>query len=104
MDPSTERLVKDILRVLRCHFWIPELNTKEMYERLHDDHDGTFKGRIGVQFGQDCDAWVAIDGRTFLRFRTPLGGGCSPRVRNALMILALAIKLDNEKNLQQIPD
>ena len=66
---------------------------------MHDDHDGTKKGAVNVTFSEDGDAWVSILGKDngeSLRFRTFFGGGQSPRVRNALMILALAIKLDND--------
>jgi len=39
-----------------------------------------------------------------LRFRNTFGGGNSERVRIALMILALAIKLDNEERPQYKPE
>lgn len=94
-----EKLVKDSRRVLESPFWIPELKTDTSYQRLHDDHDGTQEGRIMVSFLPGGDAVVVTDGRRRgepLRFRTPGGGGTSLRVRNALMLLAWAIKLDNE--------
>jgi hypothetical protein len=94
-------LVNDARRVLEHPFWIPGLETDKVYARLHDDHDGTFQGEIRVAISQDADTWVETDGKSFLRFREPIcGGGMSPRVRNALMILAYAIKLDNEKKPQ----
>ncbi len=97
---SRARLIKDAHRVLEDPFFIPELETKKNYRRLHDDHDGTFRGSIVVTIGEDSDVWVDIDQkeRSSLRFRSWFGGGRSLRERNALMILALAIKLDNEKN------
>lgn len=101
---SQERLIKDVRRVLEGNFWIPDLETMKPYSRLHDDHDGTFVGDVSVVLSQDGDAWLRIIGeRTSdsLRFRMAgftAGGGMSPRVRNALMILAFAIKLDNEEN------
>jgi hypothetical protein len=76
----------------------------EPYSRLHDDHDGEFTGKISVVFSPDSDAWVYIDKRDGLRFRTYSGGGASLRVRNALIILALAIKLDNEEHPIEIPE
>lgn len=103
-EVSLERLIKDAERVLNNPFWIPEIETNKLYARLHDDHDGTRKGSIGINFSIDGDAWVNIDpSETIgsLRFRTFYGGGQSPRVRNALMMLALAIKLDNEENPQR---
>ena len=101
--PSAERLIKDARRVLKHPFWIPELKVGETFERIHDDHDGKFTGRLIVEFSPDGDAWVTTDGHHGppLRFRGFIGGGYSQRVRNALMILALAIKLDNEKKPQE---
>lgn len=87
-----------IKELLEESFWLESLNSKELYSRLHDDHDGMFKGRINVSFSPDGDAWISFEpGHSFaLRFRMSMvGGGRSPRVRNALMILAEAIRLDN---------
>ena len=54
-------------------------------------------------FTKDGDAWIGIDVRNFLRFRMPLcGGGQSPRTRNALLILAEAIRLDNEESNTEV--
>ncbi|MDP2934348.1 MAG: hypothetical protein Q8N59_01070 [bacterium] len=103
-EVSPERLVKDVRRVLENPFWISGLETDKYYERLHDDHDGTYQGNIRVAIAQDGDIYVETDGKSLLRFRMPFsGGGMSPRVRNALLILAYAIKLDNEKKPQHIP-
>jgi hypothetical protein len=98
-EVSAGRLVKDARRVLENPFWIPELNSDETYERLHDDHDGSFNGRLEVCFNKVADAYVAtsIHPDSMLRFRTWGGGGMSPRTRNALMVLAWAIKLDNDE-------
>ena len=78
--------------------WPPELSADTMYERIHDDNDGTGEGCIRVGFTPDGDAWITTDKHhgQVLRFRTALGGGNSVRVRNALVLLALAIKRDNE--------
>ncbi|MFA6227645.1 MAG: hypothetical protein WC668_00435 [Patescibacteria group bacterium] len=102
-EPSVDRLIKDAQRVLKNPFWIPELTVEQVFERIHDDHDGKFTGRLMVQFTRDGDAWITTDGHRGppLRFRAPLGGGSSPRVRNALMLLALAIKLDNQERPQE---
>ena len=53
-----------------------------------------------VQINQVRDIYIATDRKPgqFSRFRTSGGGGHSLRVRNALMLLALAIKLDNEED------
>ena len=89
--------VKKLLKTPPC--WPEELTTKKSYIRLHDDHDGTKQGKLCVLFGPDGDAYVSISGEfpsESLRFRAPLGGGRSPMTRNALIILALAMKWDNE--------
>lgn len=65
------------------------------FTRLHDDHDGKREGVLVVALSDDGDMWVNVDGFPRLRFRTPLGGGRSPRTHNALRILAEAIRLDN---------
>lgn len=97
--PSTERLLKDFKRVLENPFWIPTLHTDELYIRTHDDHDGTFNGKITMSFDKMGDAWLICDPPSAfnrcLRFRTFGGGGNSLRVRQALMLLAEAIRLDN---------
>ena len=92
--------IKTVLRMLSEGIeWPTELKMGEEYRRLHDDHDGTCRGRISVIFSQDSDAWVSTDGQDFgaLRFRGPFGGSSSPRVNVALRILALAIKLDSDE-------
>jgi hypothetical protein len=100
---STERLVKDARRVLENPFWITTLKTEETYSRFYDDHDGEFDGELLVYFDKSGDAWVETTKKynKALRFRDFLGGGQSQRVRNALMILALAIELDNEDHPQR---
>ena len=102
-DISQERLISDVHRVLDNPFWITEIEPNEPYKRLHDDHDGERNGSISVNFSGDGDAWINIQSKRpgqSLRFRTFHGGGQSPRVRNALMILALAIKIDNQEKEQ----
>lgn len=104
MDPND--LEKLIRRILEGYFWIHSLSTEEIYERTQDDYsDEEHDGRqIMVQFGQDGDAHITIDGfhSLSLRFRTPfVGGGRSPRTRNAIILLAYAIMLDNEEFPQE---
>jgi hypothetical protein len=93
---KTERQIDEILELLP---WPKELRAGEPYVRLHDDHDGTYEGELMVYITPDGDAWVSTDGRLghTLRFRTSAGGGNSPLVRNALVLLALAIKRENER-------
>ncbi len=85
--------------------WPEELQTGVAYSRLQDDHDGEFEGRVIVSFSMDGDAWVDIDvpRRTTMRFRSGFGGSRSPRVHNALILLALAIKLDSEERPDPVP-
>lgn len=97
-----ERLLKDTRRVLENPFWISELSSNVNYTRIQDDHDGTKEGQLTVDFTCDGDAWVFTDKHHQpMRFRTFHGGGMSERTRNALMILAYAIKLDNEERPQE---
>ncbi|HBT80757.1 MAG: hypothetical protein A2568_02445 [Candidatus Yanofskybacteria bacterium RIFOXYD1_FULL_44_17] len=99
--------MKDAIRVLNNPFWINGLEAGKVHQRLHDDHDGTHAGTLNVLIGPDGDCHTWNDGQPgqSLRFRVPvLGGGMSPRVRNALMMLAFAIKLDNEDYPQRSED
>ncbi len=92
---------KDIDALLGEHMIWPEgLEAATQYRRTHDDHDGTCDGKISVVIGHDGDAWVDLQGKRpceSLRYRTYQGGGRSLRVRNALLILAYAIMLDNKE-------
>jgi hypothetical protein len=101
LEREVDKLTDDeklIHALLEKPFWISTLETMKGYSRLHDDHDGTYRGSIYVQFGRDGDAHILSDSEAGLRFRMPeIGGGMSPRVRNALMILAEAIRLDNQE-------
>ncbi|MDQ3014834.1 MAG: hypothetical protein M3Q73_03150 [bacterium] len=77
-----------------------------LYERIHDDHDGTFEGKLQIQLSPDGDVWVITNKHQgpSLRFRVPLiGGGQSPHVFSALRLLAWAIELDNKKHPQRRP-
>jgi hypothetical protein len=104
---SLERLEKDAKRVLNNPLMLSGLEINTGYIRIHDDTDGTGKGRICVTLAQDGDVWFESEPNHDhgpLRFRTSFGGGGqSPRVRNALLVLALAIKLDNEEHPQAKP-
>jgi hypothetical protein len=95
-----EKLLKDIRHIIEDSYWIPGLKADELYSRIHDDTDGTLKGSIGVLIDQVGDVRVTFDSPhtgLSLRFRHYFGGGKSLRTRNALAILAYAIKLDNEE-------
>lgn len=94
---------KLIKRVVEEPYWLPTLNTHAEYRRQHDDHDGEPKGGLMVMIDQMGDIYVATDNHPWLRFRTYGGGGNSLRTRQALMILAEAIRLDNEDQPRSIP-
>lgn len=101
MEP--EQAAKAVKKLLQAYFWLPSLKPNSIYSRVHDDHDGTREGRLSVVIGEDGDAWINPvnahgDG---LRFRMPtMGGGQSQYTRTALVILAEAIRLDNETRPQ----
>lgn len=72
------------------------------YYRVPDDHDGEPDKLLAVLLTETGDVFIQThnpDGSP-LRFRTKNGGGASPRVQRALVILARAIQLENETNPQ----
>jgi hypothetical protein len=72
--------------------------------RTHDDCDGRLEEAIGVGLSVDGDVWLRLPPNVLaMRFRTYIGGGQSPRVRNALLLLAEAIRRDNELRPQKRP-
>lgn len=85
---------KKIRDILETHFWLPTLKTREVYSRTHDDCDGDQSQQLSLIIDQEGD--VHIFPNKSLRFRTGMGGGGSLRTRNALLILAEAIRLDHE--------
>lgn len=102
MPPSGARLIKDLARIFKHPIWPPALRPMTEYSRIRDDHDGAWEGKLVVMFSEDGDAYIHIEGKDFqssqiLRFRTMAGGGNSPHTRNALMYLAEAMRLDEEK-------
>lgn len=89
---------KEILNFLDCPEWPKNLETNNLYSRQHDDTDGGDEGHLQVQFSIDGDAWVSIDNRKAIRFRNYIGGGKSLKTYAALLILAEAIRQDNESS------
>ncbi len=85
-----------VARVLEPDYWISTLAPREAYTRRHDDTDGdtTVAQDLTVAIGPDGDCWVKAGGGKTLRFRTFGGGGQSLRTRQALLVLAEAIRLD----------
>lgn len=88
--------------LLNGAYWPQGLETRKCYSRRHDDTDGQTNPAqdLEVTFGPDGDAWVTVAGAPPLRFRTHAGGGGSWNTRNALLLLAEAIKRDNEERPQ----
>jgi len=98
---------KCIDKVLDSLYWhdawldVPPNSGQKRFE------DDSVDGNLTVIFSIDGDAWIETftprnQLRRSLRFREPsTGGGQSSRVRKALMILAMAIKADNEENPQR---
>jgi hypothetical protein len=103
--PLTEKSIQQSIdRLLENDFWIPSLAPNELYSRLHDDRDGDSeeKHQLRVYVAPDADLHVFIaDSMESLRFRNYFGGGKSLRVRNALMVLAEAIRRDNDDRPQE---
>jgi len=107
-DKMIEEVVQSALRldaqlaiqtVLEGSWALTTIDNNEVFRRLHDDHDGSKEGKIGVIRGTDGDMHVFTEttdkiGEQWLRFRTSIGGGRSLRTHNALRILAEAIRLD----------
>ena len=99
---TRENIVKKIQDILEEPFWPKELTTELEYFRTQDDCDGDLSKGLAVSFSRDGDAWIDTD-RECCRFRSFFGGGNSLMVRNALIVLAMAIKLENEKDKQRKP-
>ena len=80
--------------------WIETIHSGEVYETEDDDSE-TGKGNLLlVQFTPDGDAWInKITDPNFksIRKRTEIGGGHDYYTRKAIMILAEAMRLDEEK-------
>lgn len=92
-DPEKYRrnLQRRITRILSDPFWPPKLELKD-YATTHDDNDGKpASGFLTVAFSKDGDAWIETFGGV-LRFRSVIGGSRFPKIRNALLLLAEAIR------------
>ena len=102
--------IKKSIKFLLNGSWFPNWIIREDYSPSksfvvsdlfvsHDDCDGELEG-IRVTIGADGDVWVMVMSdrhRRGVRYRMPMtGGGRYPKVRNALLILAEAIRQTNE--------
>lgn len=73
------------------------------YERTHDDCDGNRDESLRIWLTKENNLAIAAKSLHLvsLRFRMPFtGGGLSPRVRSSLLLLALALKRDEEDTIQ----
>lgn len=92
MRPSPEQLRAFLERPM----WPEGIEARKHYSRREDDGDA----ELQLVFSEDGDAWISFVGACAghgLRFRTLQGGGSSLRTRAALLLLAEAIRLDNEE-------
>ena len=97
------QLVMEML--LRRPLWPRDVKTKLSYTRMGDDN----RSVLSVGFTPDADGFVDCickpdpnpsEATYPLRFRTSNGGGISPHTRNALLILAQDIVLDENEHPQ----
>ncbi len=97
--PSAVSLSRSLNTVLETVWWPADLQPDQALRRTHDDCDGDLSQALCVYLARDTDVHLMVDGNApALRFRAPFGGGMSPRVRNALLVLAEAIRRDNEED------
>jgi hypothetical protein len=94
MNPQVKEAIDTIFNK---HFWPDGLSAKDFCYIPTDDNDGDHSKGLQVVFSEDGDAWI-ITTPEGCRFRTGIGGGRNMRVRNALLLLALAIKADAAEN------
>jgi len=95
--PAPSTLARSLDTVLETVWWPQSLHAEQALSRVHDDCDGDLSQTLMVYLGRDLDVHVGMGhALETLRFREPMGGGMSPRVRNALLVLAEAIRRDNE--------
>lgn len=99
-EHSVEKNSLAVLRALEQGVWFPEVARDASFSRTHDDSEGDQTQTLDVGIGPDGDVWVKTQTKgpfETLRFRTSGGGGLSRHTYYALIILARAIALDNEK-------
>jgi hypothetical protein len=90
--------------LLERAYWVPTIQADTHYSRLQDDTDGSTAAEHDLTVFIDFQGDVWMNRHGDLRFRTLAGGGSSLRVRNALMVLAEAIRRDNEERPQRAHD
>lgn len=97
LGKSRDLVQRDIQALLRAHFWPETLDPSKLYRIQGDDQDGRQDTNwIRIAFGDSGDV-ALIDEDTKVGFTIEPqygGGGRFPLVRNALLIMAEAIRLD----------
>ena len=96
----TEGKAEEIKKILETPFWIEGIESNILYE-TEDDDSPPGEAFLKIVFSTDGDAWVSKftgnNSMKSIRKRTHQGGGRDSRTRLALMILAYAMKLDDEE-------
>ena len=93
----SEKITMEIKKILESPFWIGGIESNVPYETHDDDSPDSEIALLQVVFSIDGDAWVTKlteSSIKSIRKRTHQGGGRDLRTRQALMILAYAMKLD----------
>lgn len=93
----------DIKEILEKCLFPKDLKCHTSYTRQHDDTDGEADGNLTVRIDSMGDVYIRIDNGKVLRFRNFGGGGNSLKTRNALVLLAEAMRLDNLSNPMTSP-
>lgn len=105
LAPAPEDLAKAIDGLLAGAYWPRSLNTDDVYVRRSDraHGDAGFNQELMITFGSDFDAYIMpAFSMHSLRFREYMGGGMSLHTRNALLVLAEAVRRDNEASSQLV--
>lgn len=102
-SPSAEETLeqkdyqKMVEKLLNDPYFLPHLTTDKNYSREEDDSEMGAGVGVTVRIDSFGDIYLWTTGEKRIhRFRTMGGGGNSLRTRNALMILAEAMRLDSE--------
>ena len=101
---SDEEVEKSVDFLLENPYWIETIELGRFYGRSQDDTDGNDDKNnylslfMDTSGNADIHIWIYPGRYRTLRFRHPSGGGKSERVRRALLLLAEAIRRDNEIN------
>lgn len=97
---SNSSLEAEIKKLLESSFWPVDLEAMELYSVQADDAEG-IEGRddvgiVSLIVGDNGDVAISVDNKGCTFRYHGQGGGEHRFVRNALVILAEAIRLENE--------